>query len=87
MSTYNVRLLLKRNGKVSDDLFDADDGDFCGMMPAIGDRIVHMLKGGVEGYRVVDRIFEMGGRADYVTLIVEEESTKDINRLGRFALL
>ncbi len=79
-----IRLLLKRGNTVSDVLYDADPSDFGGHVPFVGDRIVQFLKGKNDGYRVVERIFEMGGRSKYVSLVVEDANLGDLADLPRF---
>ena len=86
INDFSIRLLFKSGAKISDDLYDVEPADFGGHLPAIGDRIVQMLKVGCEGYRVTDRIFETGSsNTKYVSLVVEEDPLHDLADLRRFS--
>jgi hypothetical protein len=84
MSDFAIRLLLKQGDKIKDVLYDVNPEDFCGAIPAIGDRVVQMLQGDCEGYRVTDRIFETGATEKYVTLVLEEDPLADLQGTNRF---
>ena len=84
-NTFYMRFLLKRGDQIEDAQFDPDPLDFGGHLPAVGDRIVRFLRGGNEGYRVVERIFDVGSRHKTANLVVERVSMTDIERLPRFA--
>jgi hypothetical protein len=84
MSDFYIRLLLKQDGRIEDMREDLDPADFGGTVPAVGDRFVQLLKGGCEGYRVVERIFDAGSHFKAVSLVVERTSTTDLEHLPRF---
>jgi hypothetical protein len=85
MSDFYIRLLLKQDGRIEDKQEDLDPVDFGGTVPAVGDRFVQLLKGGCEGYRVVERIFDAGAHFKVASLVVERTSVADIEHLPRFS--
>ncbi|MEF2548844.1 hypothetical protein VQ045_16925 [Aurantimonas sp. E1-2-R+4] len=80
-----IRLLSRDGGRVEDMQHDVDLAEFGGTVPAVGDRIVEMLKGDSRAYRVVERLFETGSREPYINLILERADLADIRHLPRFA--
>jgi hypothetical protein len=82
---FYIRLLSKVGDRIEDMHEDLDPTDFGGTIPAVGDRFVQLLKGGCEGYRVVERIFDAGSHFKAVSLVVERTSTADIGHLPRFS--
>jgi len=81
---FYIRLLTRRGDRIEDMCEDLDPADFGGTVPAVGDRFVQLLKGGCEGYRVVERIFDAGSHFKAVSLVVERTTTDDLEHLPRF---
>lgn len=79
----DLRLFLRRNGKIEDMKHDISLADYGGVAPAIGDRFVEVVKPGPDIYRVVDRIFDTIGDG-YIMLVLEETEGSDLSHLTRY---
>jgi hypothetical protein len=90
MSEMTIRLHYRRNkGQVEDAQHEFSLADFAGVLPAIGDTILH--PGVVSGLprdhlnsrrllTVVGRVFNPKDLSDYVALIVEEHRPTEAER-------